>query len=375
LSAVVQELASVVIVNNTTHCHYFGALSTNAKVEIVCYLTKSVPAYADLIPEIWSHLKPFAPPPIIAARHEPANAARQEPEAPPAKAPRLEPEPAAAPQAGVVINAIAAPAAPPPVPAPVAPPAPVVHYDIFISLRFGEAMDEAVALKAALQQRGFSVFLCDVPPGVDIARTVISALTHCKLAVILGTLTYGTETPPGFSTFDELRYIKNEKKPFFLVKMCDRFQVEEAKVRLPIDISYFFWQPKSEAEKKRVPSALVEQILQRHAAVVAGGGSGAASGSASPTKLAGAHNPTPAAAASAAGGEDELEAEFISWLAALKLGSDLPKVQQAFLSLGILSKDKLSLAVRKSRVSVERLAAHGVREVSAEAVFDAMEQG
>ncbi len=254
------------------------------------------------------------------------------------------------------------PTSSPPKPAPVAPSAPITHYDIFISLRFGEAMDEAVALKAALQQRSLSVFLCDVPEGKDIARTVISALTHCKLAVILGTLTYGTETTAGFSTFDELRYIKNEQKPFFLVKMCDRFEVEEARVRLPIDISYFPWQPKSAAERKSIPPTLVERILKRHAEVVVAGDNVSGVSFAS---LTGLHSPTPTAAISAAGGEDELEPDLSSWLATLKLGADLAKVQRLFLSEAILSKDALSFAVHENLLTSAHLESFGVRRITA----------
>jgi hypothetical protein len=91
----------------------------------------------------------------------------------------------------------------PPKPLPRAATEPVVEYDVFISLRFSEAMEEAAAIKAALVKRGLNVFLCDVPPGKDIAQTVIAALAQCKMVVIMGSETYGAKTTAGFSTYEE----------------------------------------------------------------------------------------------------------------------------------------------------------------------------
>ncbi len=145
--------------------------------------------------------------------------------------------------------------------------APTVHFDVFLSLRFSEAMDEAVALQTALQDRGLSVFLCDVAPGGDIAQTVIRTLSNCKMAVILGTKTYGQKTKSGFSNFEELRHIINEQKDYFLIKMCDRFEEEETRFRLPPDISYYLWKPVG-AARKQVPGDLVEQIVKKHSGVV-----------------------------------------------------------------------------------------------------------
>jgi hypothetical protein len=127
-----------------------------------------------------------------------------------------------------------------------------MSYLIFISLRFAEAQKEAEDLKSALEARGISTFLGDVHPGGDIARLVVNALNECKLAIIMGSRTYGKVTGVGFSTFQELRFIVDKRKPFFLVKMCDTFEETETGFYLGSSVSYFQWTP-----GRRLPSDLV----------------------------------------------------------------------------------------------------------------------
>ncbi len=134
----------------------------------------------------------------------------------------------------------------------------MTSYPIFISLRFGEAMTEAKALKAALEAQHLPTFLCDVAPGDDIAKTVIKALDCCTMAVILGTATYGRDTRVGFSSFDELRFICEDEKPFFLVKMCDVFEEAETRFRLPKAKMHFSWRPGTP-----VPDTLVPAIIKK----------------------------------------------------------------------------------------------------------------
>jgi hypothetical protein len=131
-------------------------------------------------------------------------------------------------------------------------------YPLFISLRFGEAMKEATILKAALEAQGVPTFLCDVPDGDDIAKTVIRALAGCKMVVILGTATYGRDTGVGFSTFEELRFIYDEKKDIFLVKMCGRFEEVQTRFWIPKATMHFPWQPGTP-----LPDALVPRILKK----------------------------------------------------------------------------------------------------------------
>ena len=98
------------------------------------------------------------------------------------------------------------------------------------------------------------------------------ALTHCKLAVILGTKTYGQKTSSPFSMCEELRYIINDGKPYFLVKMCDAFEEAHARFNLPSTISYHPWRPTVSAQGTvdSVPDALVSQIADRLHAVLHG---------------------------------------------------------------------------------------------------------
>ena len=53
------------------------------------------------------------------------------------------------------------------------------------------------------------------------------------MVVIMGTLTYGEDISTGFSTYEELTFLCEEKKPFFLVKMCKHFGEEKTRVLLP----------------------------------------------------------------------------------------------------------------------------------------------
>jgi hypothetical protein len=82
----------------------------------------------------------------------------------------------------------------------------------------------------------------------------------------MGTKTYGRDTGAGFCTLQELRFIINERKPFFLIKMCDRFEEAETRFRLDSSISFFPWTCGTEMR----PS-LVDDILTKLRSVGGGG--------------------------------------------------------------------------------------------------------
>ena len=135
---------------------------------------------------------------------------------------------------------------------------------VFLSLRFAEALPQAVAVKTALEQRSISVFLCDIPPGKDIALEVTDNLVACDLVVIFGTETYGFKTKSSFSTYQELRYVMDNDKPYFYIKMCDSFSVSYTAVQLPDSVSYFAWMPSSLGTISTTPpSGLVDKIASR----------------------------------------------------------------------------------------------------------------
>ena len=85
--------------------------------------------------------------------------------------------------------------------------------DIFISMRFGEAMDEGVELQRQLETRGVRAFICDTPPGTNLLSTIAAALDACRLAVILASETYGKATNHLFDTSKELAFVISEGKP------------------------------------------------------------------------------------------------------------------------------------------------------------------
>jgi hypothetical protein len=65
---------------------------------------------------------------------------------------------------------------------------------------------------------------------------------------------YGKHT--GVGVFEELRFINHERKPLFLIKMCERFEEPETRFRLDCSVSYCRWLP-----GRSIPSDLVSKIL------------------------------------------------------------------------------------------------------------------
>jgi hypothetical protein len=114
------------------------------------------------------------------------------------------------------------------------PPAFVNTQDpvVFISFRFCEAEGQGVKLKEALEANGIRTFLCAVNAGDDIMGEVARNLRRSKLVVIMGSRTYSKKTKSACSTYEEMQYVMNEKRPFFLVKMCDSFEEDLAAVFL-----------------------------------------------------------------------------------------------------------------------------------------------
>eukprot|EP01040_Poterioochromonas_malhamensis_P011588 gene11588-12640_t len=134
----------------------------------------------------------------------------------------------------------------------------MISYQVFISLRFEESGNEAGTLKHALEERGISTFLWkDLPGDEGGLPEIIHALSCCQLTVIMGSKTYGKNTNDRFSTYEELRFIQDEKKPFFLVKMCEIFEEKETKFRLNDSISSLQWLPGAS-----MPGDLVSTIIE-----------------------------------------------------------------------------------------------------------------
>ena len=66
--------------------------------------------------------------------------------------------------------------------------------EIFISLRFGEAMEQGEELQRRLEARGVKAYICDAAPGANLLNVIAAALDGCQLAVILATETYAMAT-------------------------------------------------------------------------------------------------------------------------------------------------------------------------------------
>jgi hypothetical protein len=119
---------------------------------------------------------------------------------------------------------------------------PALKPDIFISFRFGEAHTEALALKKALEEVGKRVFISDVQGGGNIEAVICEAIDKCLLVVILGTTTYGRSTT-SFSTYHEINYTFDEQKPFYLIKMTDRWEEVHVRMKFGQRTMYTLWMP------------------------------------------------------------------------------------------------------------------------------------
>mmetsp|Transcript_28717 Transcript_28717/g.73427 ORF Transcript_28717/g.73427 Transcript_28717/m.73427 type:complete len:84 (-) Transcript_28717:179-430(-) len=79
------------------------------------------------------------------------------------------------------------------------------------------------------------------------------------MVIIMGTETYGSEGTVKFSTKEELRFIMEEEKPFFLVKMCDRFKDAGTRFKLTASKSYIMWK-----KGTPLPSNLISELEKKY---------------------------------------------------------------------------------------------------------------
>ena len=137
--------------------------------------------------------------------------------------------------------------------------------DVFISFRFGEAKAEALALRKALEARNVSVFLSGASPGDDLQDKIAVALDNCRMAVILASKTYGTETNGLFDTGAEMNFVRSHQKPFVLVRMIDfgeDWALSRTKMAFPLSLMQILWLPGTP-----MPDDLVDVILKKLAKV------------------------------------------------------------------------------------------------------------
>jgi hypothetical protein len=128
--------------------------------------------------------------------------------------------------------------------------------DIVFSFRIAESSNEVDQLEAGLKLVGLKTFRCDQVPNSALFPVIIGEkLDQCKVVVIMGSRTYGTRTTGGFSTFEELGFVLSEGKRYYLVKMCDRFELPEIRLMIPPGIRYTRWLPGDQ-----IPSGLIREI-------------------------------------------------------------------------------------------------------------------
>ncbi len=121
-------------------------------------------------------------------------------------------------------------------------------------------------LKAALERLGYSVYM---PLDQNKSPMLGSALAHCKLVIILGTVSYGRQ---GESTQEVLCSVVDRRIPRFVVKMCSEFGEPEVRSRLPDAVVNYHWTNLPHQQRHQVPADLLHQIEQHHRSLITVGG-------------------------------------------------------------------------------------------------------
>jgi hypothetical protein len=134
---------------------------------------------------------------------------------------------------------------------------------LFVSLCPDEAIEEARALRRALEAAGGRCFLGAEEVGRN-AQKIGEMIGGAPLVIILGTRKYAERKTSVSGSYQELRLAVEGRKPVFLIKMCEEFEELYAQRHLPLP--NFTWLPdiKSPAQ---VPNGLVHQIQARLASL------------------------------------------------------------------------------------------------------------
>ena len=150
---------------------------------------------------------------------------------------------------------------PPPTPTPTPPLPPPTACDIFFSFRLDEAKNEVEKLKAMIEHTrpGVRCFMSgNHPIGTNLGIINPTALDNAKMAIIMGSKTYGKETENTCSTYEEMQFILNQvkvkKKSMFLLKMCEEWKESQTKVSMGSCYKFRRWDG-------QVTQALVDEIL------------------------------------------------------------------------------------------------------------------
>jgi hypothetical protein len=109
------------------------------------------------------------------------------------------------------------------------------------SLRFNNPvlMKQAKELQKILCERSIDACIIEAVSGY-LVKMIVSKLVESRMVVIFGTEDYGMPGSVNFSTQEELQFIKDKKKPLYLIKMCDQFSSDVTSFHLPQPTPYFF---------------------------------------------------------------------------------------------------------------------------------------
>ena len=135
-----------------------------------------------------------------------------------------------------------------------------MDVDIFLTLRFIEWCKlRGKNIEELLKAVGFKVYLASIKAGANIDDNVLDHLYASKMAIIFGSETYGEVTKSNVNTRTELNVILEEKKPYFLIKMCNKFVHIFPRSQLSFtSISYIEWM-----EDKPMPVDLIKKIQDK----------------------------------------------------------------------------------------------------------------
>lgn len=141
---------------------------------------------------------------------------------------------------------------------------PQQSVDVLLSLRFNATgpKKEAEQVKRALVERRINAVIINTEAGENVEIEVANALSECKLAILFANEDYGEVTNCTYSTYGELGYILDHKKPFILIKMCQTYASSVTRLRLPSSISSIFWAP-----GMPIPPDLTHRILEKYHAI------------------------------------------------------------------------------------------------------------
>ena len=91
--------------------------------------------------------------------------------------------------------------------------------------------------ESLLTQRGFNCFLCSVDAGESIADEIAVNLDQCR-KLFLEQEPMDLKQNQAAAREQELKFVTDTKKPYFLVKMCEAFEIPLAKFYLTSSVSY-----------------------------------------------------------------------------------------------------------------------------------------